>query len=509
MDGMKLPVGTIAGNELEALFSKSIEYHIGIIRETLEPYDPVKLFKQWNLLVRSIDEIINIPLEFEGQSETEQFLSLNFDFLESSNLLQFQKVLDTITKQFDTKTAERFRNLALMSNAICKSYKITGAQYILSGITQSTTTNSITYYQSRRAYYVSMLSIIPEYSKGTQTIPYLDLLNCFQYTLIDTCSIAITTAYFNLFLNQCLPDFEMHSNGTIASRNFDFDHLEGFFFEPERLSLLDQMELRPDQISTGSALTKPKNQVFSFSEVAGAMSLFEGAFKKYKINETQEFKDLNLFFYEIGQFVIDDFNIEIDTSSFERLKSKYSQLTLSLDSSNYFDHLNSYAPFQHSGTSYYSTVVLLTKFVYRTLSAKLLTNRTFQINSGFVFEDRVSEILKAHGFYLTGISRINRKEFDVITIKDGIVHNFQCKNNFLDISKINLAYKKLGRLNRMLCRYYERALVKEEKREKLITSKTGINTIKHYVISRYPVVTRNERIINFNNLENTLRIRHK
>lgn len=501
---MKLPVGTISGKELEDLFSKSIEYHISIIHETLEPYEPLELFKQWRLLIRSIDEVINIPLEFEKQLDAEKFLNLNFDFFKASNLPLLRNVLDSITKQFDPKTAERFKNLALMSNAICKSYETTGAQYVLSGINQSTTIGSITYYQSRRAYYVSMLSIIPKFSKGTKSIQYLDLLNYFQYTLIDSCCVAITTAYFNLFLNQCLPDFEMYSNGTIASRNFDFDHLESFFFEPERLSLLDQMELRPDQVSINNTLTKPENQVFSFSEVASAMSLFEGAFKKYKIYESQEFKELSLFFYEIGQYVIDDFNIEIDASTFVRLKSKYTSLIITLDSSNYFDHINSHAPFQQSGSTYYSSVVLLTKFVYRTLSAKLLSNRTFQINSGFVFEDRVSEMLKKHGFHLTGITRINRKEFDVITIKDGIVHNFQCKNNFLDISTINLAYKKLGRLNRMLCRYYERALVKEEKRESLIASKTGINTIMHYVISRYPVVTRNERIINFNNLENAL-----
>src|SRR5690606_37615974 len=99
------------------------------------------------------------------------------------------------------------------------------------------------------------------------------------------------------------------------------------------------------------------------------------------------------------------------------------------------ENLNNYAPFQKGEGQFYTTVVLLTRFVYRTLSQSLLKNRTFQIHSGFIFEDKVSKILDNKGYKPTGITRINHKEFDLITIKDNKVFNFQCKNNYIDISR--------------------------------------------------------------------------
>ena len=145
-------------------------------------------------------------------------------------------------------------------------------------------------------------------------------------------------------------------------------------------------------------------------------------------------------------------------------------------------------------------MVLLTRFATRTLSQSLLKNKTFQIHSGFIFEDKVSEILENKGFVPTDITRINHKEFDLITIKNNKIYNFQCKNNYIDISRVNFDYKKIGRFNMRLCKYYESALIKEKDRESLIKEKTKINDIQHFVISRYPVITRNERIINFADL---------
>lgn len=364
----------------------------------------------------------------------------------------------------------------------------------------SDTHKSIAYLQSRRAYYVTTLNLIPKIAKGEKVIPYIDTLNFLQYTM-DSCLVNITTAYYNLLLNHCLPDFEMDSDGVVARRNFNYNHLEGFFMEPERLSLIDQMELRPDIVVPKKILPKSDNKLFSFSEVANAMSLFEGAFDKYQIQNNIKFKELNSLFCDIAVYLKDDFHIIIEEADFTRISKKHISLTLHFNSEDYFGTLNNYSPFQKIDKTYYSTVVLLTRFVYRTLSQSLLENRTFQIHSGFVFEDKVSKILEEKGFLPTGITRINHKEFDLITIKDNKVFNFQCKNNFIDISRLDYDFKKIGRFNKRLCRYYENALIKEEKRETLIKSKTGINDIEHFVISRYPVITRNERIINLTDLE--------
>lgn len=498
---MKLPIGKIEGQQLEDFFKEAINYHIDIFIKTISEYEPGKLYFDWRTIVRTIDEIINIPLELDTKEESDKFLKLNFNFLDIQNLPPFEEVIDILESKFENNVAERFKQIALMSSAINASYQ---TQDIFnkqgSGLNLSSCINSIGYFQSRRAYYITTLTLIPQIAKGKKQVDYMDTLNFLQYT-IDSCLIGITTSYYNLLLNECLTDFEMYSDGSIATRNFDYQHLEGFFMEPERLSLIDQMELREEIVVQKEILSKSDKKVFSFSEVANAMSLFEGAFTKYKIETIVEFKELNMLFCDIGVYLKDDFNFVLDENAFLSISSKYKSLTLSTKTDDYFMALNSFAPFQKLGDNYYSTVVLLTKFVYRTLSLSLLGNKTFQIHSGFVFEDKVSKILEEHGFAPTNITRINYKEFDLITIKKNKVYNFQCKNNFIDISRANHDYKTMGRYNKQLCRYYEKALVKEEKRETLVIKHTGIKDIEHFVISRYPVITRNSNIINFTDLE--------
>lgn len=498
---MKLPVGKIKRDDIAPLFEQSMTFHVDELCKVLAEYEPNQLYSHWNLLVRSIDEIINISLELDEEDEIEAFMQLDFNFMEGNNIDQLKKVLAILTDRFNADVATRFRNLALMCFAIDTSYKKQGFfDNNMVGFRLNTTGNAIVFFQSRRAYYVTLLNLIPKVANGTKQIKYIDILNYLQFPL-DGCMIGITTAFYNLLFSQCLTDFEMQSDGHVATRNFEYDHLEGFFMEPQRLSLLDQMELRPDIIALKPMLDKADNKVFSFSEVANTMTLFQGAFEKYKVENTKEYKQLTDLFVNIAMYLQGDHDIIIDEDTFEEIAKRYPGLELYNASTTYFNNLNSVTPFQKSAGRYYTTVVLLSRFVYQTLSHSLLKNRSFQINSGFVFEDKVAKILEEKGFKLTNITRINHKEFDLITTKDGKVHNFQCKNNVIDIATVRYECEKLGRLNQRLIRHYDNALIKEEKREKLIQEKLGIADIEHYVISRYPVITRNKKIINFTNLD--------
>lgn len=498
---MKLPIGKLKKDEIDDLFTKSIKYHLDTFYTTISDYDPKYLYSHWRSIVRSIDEIINIPMELSDESEVNLFLGLDFNFLDSSNLPKLKVVLEILENRFEKKVAIRFQQLAMMCMAIDTSYQTQGVfNQQGNGLRLNNTKNAIAYLQSRRAYYVTTLGLIPKIARGNKVIDYIDTLNFLQYPM-DSCLVNITTAYYNLLLNNCLSDFEMDSDGTIAKRNFEYDHLEGFFMEPERLSLLDQMELRPDIVVSKQMLPKSNNKLFSFSEVANAMALFEGAFDKYKIQNNLEYIELSLLMCEIAIFLKEDFHIIIEEDVFSNIAAKYNSLKLFNISDDYFENLNNYSPFQKVEGQFYTTVVLLTRFVYRTLSQSLLKNRTFQIHSGFIFEDKVSKILEKKGYKPTGITRINRKEFDLITIKGNKIFNFQCKNNYVDISRVNYDYKTIGRFNQQLCRYYESAIIKEENRENLIKSKTGISDIEHFIVSRYPVITRNEKIINFTDLD--------
>lgn len=502
---MKLPKGTIRGKELNTFFKDSIEYHRRTFYEILSQYDSDTLFHNWRILIRSIDEMINIPLELGSEKYKNAYLNVAFDFSNLNNFPLLYKALNTLQENFNLDIADRFKTLAIISFSIDAAYqshnlfKAMGSDERL-----NTTQNSINYFQSRRIYYLTTLNIIPKVAKGNRQLEYENILNDLNYPM-ESCLMGITNAYYNLLLNYCLSDFEMYSDGISAKPNYNYYHLDDFFLEPQRLSLSDQLTFRANQVVFNKKHPLPKGQIFSFSEVIGTMSIFSSTFDKYNIKESPKYKLLDSFIEDISIYVEDDYNILISENIFKSLNIKYKKLELYNPSDDYFTLLNSYSPFQKNNDTYYSTVVLVGKFVYRVLTDVLSKNKSFQINSGFIFEDMVSKILEEHDFELTNITRINRKEFDIITLKNNKIYNFQCKNSFIDISRVGDDYIKIGRLNKKLISYYNRALKKEVNREHLVKEKLDNDVIEHFVVSRYPVITRNQKIINFNNLENWLK----
>ena len=132
--------------------------------------------------------------------------------------------------------------------------------------------------------------------------------------------------------------------------------------------------------------------------------------------------------------------------------------------------------------------------------------KKFQIDSGFVFENEVKRVVEEFGYDVRcDVKRINRKEFDVVCVKDDCIYNFQCKNNSVGVSLqgedwFRWTCSAIRRLNR----YYEKELSKEDNREELLKQKIGLDTVKSFVISRFPVISNNPRIINFNGLRKFL-----
>ena len=144
------------------------------------------------------------------------------------------------------------------------------------------------------------------------------------------------------------------------------------------------------------------------------------------------------------------------------------------------------------------------RFLYHYKNIVLNKNKKFQIHSGFVFEDQLKKKLEEYNFTITDIKRINRKEFDVVTIKNNVIYNFQCKNSFIDISLINTNQKQFIRHNKRLVNYFKKSIIKEEKREKLLKDKLKINKIEHFIVSRFLIMSENKRIISFHNIDDWL-----
>src|SRR5256885_9694685 len=70
-----------------------------------------------------------------------------------------------------------------------------------------------------------------------------------------------------------------------------------------------------------------------------------------------------------------------------------------------------------------------TSEVYNYWRARSLERRKrFQIRAGFIFERAVAEALKQQGFEVQGIKRINHHEFDVVTLRQDVIWNVQCKD---------------------------------------------------------------------------------
>jgi hypothetical protein len=183
----------------------------------------------------------------------------------------------------------------------------------------------------------------------------------------------------------------------------------------------------------------------------------------------------------------------VDVDVFERL-------LVNRPSVDYAPSTNAFEPFIDVGDAVVSNVNLLSRFLYSFKNIHLGSRKRFQIHAGFIFEDAVKRDLERMGFALTNIKRINRKEFDVVTTLGGVIYNFQCKNNWIDLAKVESDRKLYVRYNRALANYYAKALVKEEKRENLLKGKLGLDKVEHYVISRFPVIASDPRIICYNKI---------
>jgi len=171
----------------------------------------------------------------------------------------------------------------------------------------------------------------------------------------------------------------------------------------------------------------------------------------------------------------------------------------------YADQTNSYHPFVPQGGQVVSNVVLLSRFLYDFKNRYLASRRRFVIHSGFIFEDMVKRDLAAMGFEVTGAKRVGgRSEFDVVALMGETIYNFQCKNNTFDLSDIETAPSRVARANRRLAGYYRRALKKERARQGLLQTEFGRSKIRHFVVSRFPVVTEDPLIIPYNQLERAL-----
>lgn len=464
----------------------------------LAPYDAVTATLAWFDTLRAIEECINLPTADWDDSEFEERLyNLALPSL-LSDPCPLLALRSQLVAKFSETFANRFQNLMMQGAAIGTALSQHRLFELSAGFLSVGT--MIGYFQSRRRHFVAMLHTLPSACRGRQIIHPLDTLNVFV-PLIDMQALQIVGAQQALLINAARAQL-----GLPAAPDCELAMLDGFFLEPERSRITEMPVTEASLAILATREPQPSDRLFSAAELRNDIIATEAAYSEFDLAAT-EFGSAAAFVRQVShEFVERDFWVAIPPKELKRLFHEFKlsdrlRTELVRSSADYATNLDSYAPFVLVDGIYRSTVSLLSRFIYFWRSRCLDRSKRYQIRTGFIFEKAVADALERQWFAVQKITRINRHEFDVVTLRDGMIWNVQCKNNMTDLAWIEAEPKRFARYNRNLVLAYERALAKERNREGVLTAHLGNDAVEHMLVSRFPVVTDNSRIVAFSQID--------
>ena len=497
---MHYPIGTVlSGKELEMFINRQVEDNISHLYSKLGEFDGESSFFAMMQFIRYMDELINIKLEL-GEIVAKEFLDIPIrDFPFDNNVMV--AVNGFVIKFFGLEVAKRISRVIAMVNEVAKAYNKHGLTEMSD---LNTIDNMISFLQSRRLNYVALIYMIPSKCHGTKKLETLDVLNEFQY-YVDYFARPLTTAYHSLLLSKCIQRYEVMINESVMCGNYEYHQLDEFFLEPQRITPIQLRGLLTAQ-ELQALSVKNRCTLYSFEELDNMCNDDAIYYDRFGGKVISKRKELRSLVNDMKQYFEDGYYIVVTDEQYDRIKHRYSSFVLCEDVDNYFDALNSRMLFVHFNGKYYSNFFLLVRFYNNTLSKVLNRNRKYQINAGFLFEKQVIDVVKRYGFKNLNLKRVKRKEFDVVCVKDQCIFNFQCKDNEIRVNEINVGnISRDSRYHKTKYSYYNSALKKEIGRESLLKQKIGLKKIKHYIITRFPVISDNDNIIPFNKLEERLK----
>jgi hypothetical protein len=355
------------------------------------------------------------------------------------------------------------------------------------------------YLQSRRRHFVALLHCLPVQCRGSRAMHELDTLNVLL-PLIELHGLQIVGAQ-----HARLIEASRERLGLPAEAAIELPMLDPLFLEPERSRIT---EMPMDGAASASIVNReeqPSDRLFSAAELRNDIGLIEAAYAEFDLAGGDFAPAAELVRRLSRDFVERDFWIVVAPAALRALLDAVHapeplRATLNSQPHGYVDALDSYSPFVFVDGLHRSTVALLSRFLYHWRARCLDRNKRFQIRAGFIFEKAVAAELEDQGFAVQEITRINRHEFDVVTLRAGAIWNVQCKNNFKELSRIEGDANLFARYNARLVRAYRRALTKEERREDVLKDHLGIDEINHMVVSRFPVVTDEPRIVAYSRI---------
>ncbi len=304
--------------------------------------------------------------------------------------------------------------------------------------------------------------------------------------------------HYNLMLAQVYPDFalEVDAVGILASHSFN--GLNSLFLEPERTAITEMDDI---DFSSVNRVSVNRRLIFSKAELENNLALIAAAYVEFNLDETS-YGQLAAFIRSLVPVVLDEYFVRLTVKRFDELCSEQKLPAtlieeLVVEGFDYVANTSTYAPFTRVGDDLITSITLLSRFANYWKNVCLNRVRRYQIRSGFIFEKSVKAALREQGFDITDIKRVGRAEFDVVATLDGVIYNVQCKNNLVDLNRIEADVQKFVRYNRSLDRAYRKALDKERAREHMLVGELHLDEIKHFVVSRFPVATQNPCVLAF------------
>lgn len=488
------------GKNAESLLQGQIAEHRKGIAQALAHFDAEGAVLAWLDTIRAIEEFINLPIFGLNDDGIEQsIISLRLDDLNPARL---KTIRDTLLTRFGEELTQRFVWTVVQTAAIGASFRIHGHFEAAEGL--QTVGHAVGYFQSRRRHLVALLYTLPTACRGRQRIERLDTLNLFL-PCVEFNAITLTGLHEKLMLTKVFPDFKLLANDRGFFANHNYEPLDTAFLDPERASIVEMLQDTNDIDIWDRLEPVDPRRIFSATELRNDIRLIEAAYAEFDL--------ANSAFAPIAEFVRaclsdceDDYLIKLPAARFSQLVED-AKLTATMlrqlvhRGDDYVANTNVFSPFIDLGGRYISTVTLLSRFLYHWKNICLNRIRRFQIRSGFLLEDSVKIALSQQGFTVTGVKRINRKEFDVVAVLGQVIYNVQCKNNLVNLSHIESNAIRFARYNRQLDRYYAQALSKEESREQLLKDRLGLAEVRHVIVSRFPVATTNPRIIPYSRID--------
>lgn len=485
----------VIGDAARSLLHEQIAAHSAGILKPLEPFDAASATQAWIETIRGVEELINLLMEASDQTcalfKSTPIVSMRIDPRPVHNLARL------LAEEFDDNVAARFVDLCTQVRILAQTFLLDGNMHAAGGL--QTVADAIGYFQSRRRHLVTLLYMMPAACKGTERLDTSTALTTFL-PAIEHCALSLTGLYQNLMLADVYDDFELKVGALGFRSNKSLDVLSNLFLEPERLPIVDA-----DPSTYAHVTRKPMDRkVLSAVEVEAAIELIEAAYAEFDVMTTP-FALAASACRSLLVHVRDDYFIRLSRADLDALVPPSLAKKMVQKSGSFIDCTNGYAPFVEVGGEVHSTVMLLQRFLYYYKNVCLNKVKRFQIRSGFEFEGSVRRVLAGRGFKISKTKRIERQEFDVLATHRGVVYNIQCKNNLVDLTRIETDRKKFVRYNRGLERAYLAALAKEEAREHLLRTRFDGADVRHFVISRFPVATLNPRILTYVEFEKGVR----